>query len=138
MLLLLPNEQPRGGAAAAQQALVGALLGALLQAHGSGLDGASLAEQLSQARWLELPPLLCSRHAHETASVRVEEELLCFAGAEPADGSGCGSYLADRLHLAAVSGTIRSKMAGKPTLPTHLLQCSVCSKSLIAQRLRSV
>ena len=50
MLMLLPNEQPRGGAAAALQALVGAALGVLLQAHGSGLDGACLAEQLSQAR----------------------------------------------------------------------------------------
>ena len=49
-LMLLPNEQPQGGAAAALQALIGATLGALLQAHGSGLDGASLAEQLSQAR----------------------------------------------------------------------------------------
>ena len=49
MLLLLPNGQPPGGAAAALQAVTGALLGALLQAHGSGLDGATLAEQLSQA-----------------------------------------------------------------------------------------
>ena len=65
MLLLLPNEQPRGGAAAAGQALVGALLGALLQAHGSGLDGASLAEQLSQARLLSLAPLLLTLLAHE-------------------------------------------------------------------------
>ncbi len=123
MLLLLPNEQPRGGAAAALQALVGALLGALLQAHGSGLDGASLAEQLSQARRLGLPLLLCARPPHEPASVRVGEELLCFAGPQSADGSGCGSYMADRLHLAAVSGAIHDKVAGKNTVLTRLLQC---------------
>ena len=50
MLVLLPNEQPRGGAAAVLQGLVGAALGALLLAHGSGVDGGALAEQLSQAR----------------------------------------------------------------------------------------
>ena len=50
MLVLMPNEQPKGGAAAALHGLVGAALGALLLAHGSGVDGGALAEQLSQAR----------------------------------------------------------------------------------------
>jgi hypothetical protein len=50
VLVLMPNEQPKGGAAAALQGLVGAALGALLLAHGSGVDGGALAEQLSQAR----------------------------------------------------------------------------------------
>ena len=46
--MLLPNQQPGGGAAAALKALLGAALAVIMRAHGSGLDGRNLAEEFTQ------------------------------------------------------------------------------------------